>query len=51
VKVAPADYGKVPVTGRLVAVTADRVVLARDTDHFGLLHVHFPRDGYSVTAQ
>ncbi|MBS62082.1 glutathione S-transferase family protein [Salinisphaera sp.] len=48
VEVAPSDYGRVPVTGMLAAVTEDRVILARDTDQFGLLHVHFPRDGYSV---
>ncbi|MES1951399.1 glutathione S-transferase [Salinisphaera sp. S4-8] len=51
VQVAPADYGKVPVSGTLAALTEDRIVLTRDTWQFGTLHVHFPRNGYSLTAQ
>lgn len=50
VDVAPSDYGIVPVSGTLAAVTADRIILARDTAEFGTLHVHFPRAGYSVTS-
>jgi glutathione S-transferase len=48
VSVAPADYGRNPVTGELVALTDERVVVARQTEAFGKLHVHFPRDGYEV---
>jgi glutathione S-transferase len=50
VSVAPSDYGTVPVTGVLAAVTEDRIVIARDTTEFGRLHVHFPRAGYSLRA-
>ena len=50
VEVAPSDYGKVPVAGTLAAFTEDRIVIARDTREFGLLHVHFPRAGYALTA-
>ena len=46
VSIVPADYGKVAVSGRLVAATAERCILARDTERFGTLHVHFPREGY-----
>lgn len=49
VSIAPSDYGTVPVTGTLVAVTASRWIVARDTERFGTLHVHFPRKGYSIT--
>ena len=48
VHVAPVDYGVVPVTGTLAAVTADRIIVARDTEAFGAVHVHFPRAGYSI---
>jgi len=50
VKVAPVDYGIVPVTGTLAAVTEHRIVVARETDAFGTLHVHFPRHGYAMMA-
>ena len=50
VEVAPADYGIRAVQGRLAALTEDRIILARQTEDFGLLHVHFPREGYSLTA-
>lgn len=50
VNVAPEDYAIVPVSGTLAAVTNDRIILARDTEQFGKLHVHFPRKGYSIEA-
>ena len=50
VEVAPSDYAVVPVSGKLVAITDDRVVVARETPEFGTLHVHFPRAGYSIVA-
>jgi len=40
------DYGRDPVEGRLVALTRDRVVVARDCGELDVLHVHFPRAGY-----
>jgi glutathione S-transferase len=43
------DYGRDPVEGRLVTVTPDRVVIARECGELDLLHVHFPRVGYSLT--
>ena len=51
VEVAPSDYGVLPVTGTLAAVTDDRLILARDNTELGKLHVHFPRAGYSVVCK
>ena len=42
------DYGRDPVTGTLVAANRERVVLARDHEAVGTVHVHFPRAGYIV---
>ncbi|MDA8962000.1 glutathione S-transferase family protein [Congregibacter sp.] len=50
VEIHPEDYGVVPVSGTLAAVTEERVILARKTDMFGELHVHFPRSGYALKA-
>ena len=49
VSVVPADYGTVPVSGTLVALTPTRCILARDTERFGTLHVHFPLRGYALS--
>ena len=51
VEVGPSDYGVLPVAGSLAAITEDRIILARDTEEFGLLHVHFPRAGYSLVPK
>ena len=51
VEVAPSDYGVLPVTGTLAAVTEDRIILARDNTELGALHVHFPRAGYSLASK
>jgi glutathione S-transferase len=48
VTIAPSDYGKIGVQGKLVAATDERYVLLRDTERFGAVHVHFPREGYDV---
>lgn len=50
VNVAPSDYGITPVSGSLAAITHERIIVARDTAQFGCVHVHFPREGYSITA-
>jgi glutathione S-transferase len=50
VSVQPEDYGVVPVIGNLAAITPTRIILARETDAFGTLHVHFPREGYALQA-
>jgi hypothetical protein len=49
ISVTPDDYGKDPVTGDLVSIGPDHVVLRRETAETGAVHVHFPRWGYRVT--
>ncbi len=51
VSIAPTDYGVEPVFGNLAAFTQNRIIIARETEQFGLLHVHFPRDGYALKQQ
>lgn len=50
VSVSPVDYGVIPVTGTLAAITEQRIIVSRETDAFGTLHVHFPRNGYALKA-
>lgn len=50
VTVTPADYGKDPVTGRLVTLTVREVAVARDDPIAGQVVVHFPRIGYRVSC-
>jgi glutathione S-transferase len=42
------DHPDSPVTGRLVALSHDRVSIARKDPRAGSLQVHFPRIGYRV---
>jgi glutathione S-transferase len=44
------DYGRDPVEGRLVAVSAERITIARECGEVDVVHVHFPRVGYVLTA-
>jgi glutathione S-transferase len=46
VRVAPDDYGQIPVEGVLVASTAQGWILARDDRQVGRVHVHFPKQGF-----
>ena len=46
VTVMADDYGRDPIAGTLVAATADRLVIRRDSADLGALHIHFPRAGY-----
>ena len=43
------DYGRDPMAGTVVAVTRDRVTLARDAGDLGTLHLHVPRVGYVLS--
>ena len=44
------DYGRDPIAGRLVALNSERISIARDAGELDLIHVHFPRVGYQLTA-
>ena len=50
VAVRADDYGRDPVEGSLVAVTPDRIVVARECGELNLIQVHFPRVGYLLSA-
>jgi len=51
VTVTPTDYGRDPVAGRLVGLTADEVVIERHDERAGTLHVHFPRLGFQIRKE
>ncbi|MFY9513066.1 MAG: glutathione S-transferase family protein [Rubrivivax sp.] len=51
VTVTPTDYGCDPVAGTLVGLSGDTVVLRRDDERAGVLHVHFPRTGFQIKPQ
>ena len=40
------DYGRDRVDGTLVAANPERIVIAREHERTGRVHVHFPRAGY-----
>ena len=50
VTVAPNDYGRIPVAGRLVSFQANEIVIAREDETAGSLMVHFPNIGFEVKA-
>jgi len=49
VEVTPDDYGKVPVRGRIVALSAQTIAIQRQDEVAGEIVVHFPRAGFHVT--
>ena len=46
VVVSPTDYALDAVTGTLVGCSTTRYIVARESQEFGTLHVHFPRTGF-----
>ena len=44
----PDDTGKVPVGGKLVGLSADRISIARNDPRIGDVVVHFPRAGFVI---
>lgn len=42
------DYGKVEVSGKVVALSAQRIAIRRHDDRVGEVVVHFPRAGFIV---
>lgn len=43
------DYGRDPVAGELVGVSAQLFSLSRHDPHLGQIHVHLPRIGYALS--
>lgn len=50
VSVAATDYGVDPVQGELLCISAEAIILRRQDERAGTLHVHFPRLGFSLSA-
>ncbi|WP_379865538.1 glutathione S-transferase family protein [Marinobacter sp. M5B] len=48
VEVAPDDYGRDPVAGRLVFADEQTLTLERSHARVGQVHVHFPKQGYAI---
>lgn len=51
VTVSAVDYGVDPVAGTLVFQDAEEIVISREDERAGLVHVHFPRMGFLVKRQ
>lgn len=49
VAVVPDDYGKIPVTGTIVSLSAQHIAIRRKDERAGEVVVHFPRAGFLVT--
>ena len=49
VSIAPTDYAKDPTRGELVGSTPYSWILKREEDETGVVHVHFPKDGYALS--
>jgi glutathione S-transferase len=50
VSIAATDYGVDPVLGELVHAGSEELVIRREDERAGLLHVHFPRIGFKIEA-
>jgi len=50
ISIAATDYGVDPVVGTLVWHDAEEIVLRREDPRAGVVHVHFPRMGFRLTA-
>lgn len=50
VQIAATDYGVDPVEGELVFAGAEELILRREDDRAGTVHVHFPRLGFAIQA-
>ncbi|HXF18147.1 MAG TPA: glutathione S-transferase family protein [Burkholderiales bacterium] len=49
VQVTPDDYGKIPVEGTIVSLSAQHIAIRRNDELAGEVVVHFPRAGFLVT--
>ena len=51
VSIAAVDYGVDPVQGELVFAGRDELILRREEERAGTVHVHFPRLGFRIEAR
>lgn len=50
VRVTPDDYGKIPVEGTIVSLSAQHIAIRRRDERAGEVVIHFPRAGFLVTS-
>lgn len=48
VRITPSDYGQIATSGKLVGATPTRWILAREVAEVGSIHLHFPRQGFTL---
>lgn len=46
ISIAPNDYARDPVVGTLVASSEQATILRLEDDDLGVLHLHFPKEGF-----
>jgi glutathione S-transferase len=51
VTISAVDYGTDPVEGELVFAGVEELILRREDERAGVVHVHFPRMGYRIDAR
>jgi glutathione S-transferase len=51
VVIAATDYGVDPVAGELLFAGREELILRREDERGGVVHVHFPRYGFRIEAQ
>jgi glutathione S-transferase len=51
VVIAATDYGVDPVAGELMFAGCEELIVRREDDRGGVVHVHFPRFGFRIEAQ
>ncbi|MCQ4312983.1 glutathione S-transferase family protein [Pseudomonas stutzeri] len=51
VTISAVDYGTDPVEGELVFAGVEDLILRREDERAGVVHVHFPRIGYRIDAR
>jgi glutathione S-transferase len=50
VSIAAIDYGVDPVAGELLFAGSEELILRREDERGGVVHVHFPRFGFRIEA-
>ncbi|WP_095077650.1 glutathione S-transferase family protein [Pseudomonas sp. Irchel s3h17] len=50
VVIAATDYGVDPVSGELLFAGSEELIVRREDERAGLVHVHFPRFGFRIEA-
>ncbi|MNG33694.1 hypothetical protein D3C84_1200090 [compost metagenome] len=49
--IAATDYGVDPVAGELVFAGREELIVRREDERGGVVHVHVPRFGFRIEAQ